>query len=72
MAAASAPPYLLSRSRASFERGRADLAERRMQAPLLIEHFESTNSIFASPLLSKCSRSSLFTVEKKLSITALS
>lgn len=57
----------------SLVRGRTDLAERRMAAPLVIEHFDvMNNAIFVSPQLSKRSAVSLFTLEKKLSITALS
>ena len=46
--------------------------ERRVATPLVIEHFDVVeafphNSILASPLLSKCSRSSLFTVESRSS-----
>jgi hypothetical protein len=44
-----------------------------MPAPLAIEHFDIVdNSILASPPLSKRSATSLLTLEKKLSMTALS
>jgi hypothetical protein len=44
-----------------------------MPAPLVVKHLDVVdNSIFASLRLAKRSASSIFTVEKKLSMTALS
>jgi hypothetical protein len=59
--------------RSSLEGGPTDLAEGRVPAPLVIEHVDVIEQLHLGfALLSKRSRSSLFTVEKKLSMTALS
>ena len=65
--------YLRGVARPSLERGRADLARRRVATALVIEHFDVVEQGFLGVGVAfEAFARQLFTVENPLSITALS